>query len=106
MNHLFNKILTVMRSVEDNDMQGGWKKQYRVIDKIKGRISTASVSERTAASQEHAVVSHVVYCGPDEDIRRGDLVTDGRITVEIIAVRNPSEADHHLECPGVEVQNG
>jgi len=34
------------------------------------------------------------------------LVTDGRITVEIVGVRNPSEADHHLECPGVEVQYG
>jgi len=106
MKHLFNKILTVMRSAEVSDGQGGWKKTYQPIGQMKGRISVANIAERTAAAQEHAVVSHVVYCSADEDIRRGDLVTDGRITVEIVGVRNPSEADHHLECPGVEVQNG
>ncbi len=102
---LFNKTLTIKRSVEVSDGQGGWVKQYQDIGQVRGRISAASIAERTAAAQEHAEVSHVVFCDANADIKRGDLVTDGRITIKIIGVRNPSQADHHLECPGVEIQN-
>lgn len=106
MRHLFNKTLTVKRKVEVSDGQGGWTESYEIVGYIKGRISRAGIGERTVAAQQHAEVSHTVYCGADEDIKRGDLVTDGNIIVEIIGVNNPSLADHHLECLGVEIQNG
>jgi len=106
MKHLMNKTLTVKRLVEHSDGQGGWIKSYEVVGQIKGRISRASIAERTIAAQQQVEISHVVYCMGGEDIRRGDLVTDGRVAIEIIGVNNPSMIDHHYECPGVEVKNG
>ncbi len=106
MKHLFNKTLTIKRKIKQSDGQGGWIESYEVIGHIKGRISRAGIGERTIAAQQHAEVTHTVYCSAEEDIKRGDLVTDGRITIEIIGVNNPSMANHHYECLGVEIQHG
>lgn len=106
MRHLFNKTLTLQRQITVEDGQGGIYMEWRDIGTIRGRLRPASAQERTAAAQERAVISHVLYCGASEDVRRGDRVASGDLVVEITAVREPGYAGHHLECEGVAVQSG
>lgn len=106
MRHLFNKILTLQRKIRTDDGQGGWIEDWQDVGTIQGRLRSASASERTAAAQEQATISHVFYCAAGEDVRRGDRIVSGSLVVEIIAIREPSYAGHHLECEGVAVQSG
>jgi len=106
MKHLFNKTLTLQRKVTVDDGQGGTYLDWQTVATIRGRLRPASAQERTVAAKEQAVISHVLYCGTTDDVRRGDRVVSGRLTVEITAVREPSYAGHHLECEGMAVQNG
>lgn len=106
MRHLFNKTLTVQRKVTFDDGQGGTYLDWQTVATIRGRLRPASASERTAAAQEQAVISHVLYCGATEDVRRGDRVILGNLIVEITAIREPSYTGHYLEAEGVAVQSG
>lgn len=106
MKHLFNQTMTLQRKIYIDDGQGGTYLDWQNIGTIRGRLRPASASERTVAAQEQAVISHVFYCSADEDIRRGDRLINGGLTVEIIAVKEPSYMGHHLECEGLVVQNG
>jgi SPP1 family predicted phage head-tail adaptor len=106
MRHLFDKTLILQRKTRIDDGQGGWIEDWQTVGTIRGRFRPASASERTAAAQEQAVISHVLYCAADEDVCRGDRVVLGNLIVEVTAVREPSYAGHHLECEGVAVQSG
>ena len=64
----------------------------------------ASAEERTVAAQEQRRLSHVFYCDANEDIQRGDRLTEDGITVEVLGIREPSRARHHLECDCWETQ--
>lgn len=106
MKHLFNKIFTHQRKIHVDDGQGGTYLDWQNIGTIRGRLRPASASERTVAAQEQAEISHIFYCSADEDIRRGDRLISADLTVEIIAIKDPSYMGHHLECEGLVIQNG
>ena len=101
---LLNNTFTVERRVRTSDGQGGWEIGYGVVGTIEGRIRPASSEERTVAQREERDVSHVLYCLPGEDIARGDRVTCGALTVEVLGVREPSLAGEHVEIDCLEVQ--
>jgi len=100
---LLNNTFTVSRKTRTSDGEGGWTIGYTPIGTIAGRIRPASGSEREVAASEEQQISHVLYIGM-EDIERGDRVTCGELVVEVMAVREPSKAGHHLEVDCLERQ--
>ena len=101
---LYIHAMTVTRPAKTADGQGGWAVGYETIGLVNGRLRPASASERISADQQQARITHVWYCAPTEDIRRGDLLSGEGQTVEVLAVREPSHMGHHLEVDCVEIQ--
>jgi len=101
---LYIHTLEVSRPTRTGDGQGGWSVAYADVGAIPGRLRPASSSERTVALQEQAKITHVLYCGTDSNVRRGDLVSGAGPIVEVIAVREPSHMGHHLEVDCAEIQ--
>lgn len=101
---LYNHVYTVARRTRASDGQGGWSETWKTVVSIAGRMRPASAPERVAADQRQAQISHVLYCGPDTNILRGDRVTGQDRVWEVIAVREPSHAAHHLEVDCAETQ--
>jgi len=101
---LFNHEFVISRPARTDDGQGGWTLGYADAGTVRGRLRPANASERTAAVQRQAQVSHIFYTAGDADIRRGDLVSGAGQTVEVIAVRDPSHVGHHLEIDCLEIQ--
>jgi SPP1 family predicted phage head-tail adaptor len=101
---LLNNIFAAERRVHTPDAQGGWVTSYIAIAPIRGRLRPASSTEIVAAQQEQRTISHIFYCEAGEDIARGDRITGDDITVDIMAIREPSRADHHLEIDCLETQ--
>lgn len=101
MRHLLNRTLVHLRATEEVNELGQPVYVWQEIGTFRGRIRTASVQERTAAGLQQVVhVDYVVYAPPEVDLRRGDRVQDGDLTVEIVFVRVLSVPGHHLEAEG------
>lgn len=103
---LYIHVATLFRPTRTPDGQGGWSIGYAAMGTVAGRLRPATASERVAADQRQAHVSHVFYCGVDEDVRRDDLLIVEDQTVKVIAVREPSHSGHHLEIDCLEIQKG
>ena len=101
---LLNNTFAVSRRTRTPDGQGGWAIGYAAVDTVRGRIRPASGAERTVADAEERQVSHVLYVRPTADVERGDRVTCGDLTVEVLGIREPSLAGHHLEIDCLERQ--
>jgi SPP1 family predicted phage head-tail adaptor len=96
---------TQTRRTRASDGQGGFTETWASVDTaLTGRMRPASAAERTVADQNRAQISHVLYLLATETIYRGDRVTDGDRTWDVIAVREPSHSGHHLEVDCREVQ--
>ncbi len=95
----------VYRIDRASDGQGGWVVSYADIGSVSGRIRPASSTERQTAMLNNREISHVLYVGADADIVRGDRVEAEDLVVEVLGVRNPSNAGHHLEIDCVEIQH-
>ena len=100
---LLNNTFTVTRVTRTSDGAGGWTKSYTSVGSYKGRIRPASGQEREVAATLERQISHVLYL-ECVDIERGDLVTCGDLSVEVMGIREPSLADHHLEVDCLERQ--
>ena len=100
LNHTF----TIMRRERTSDGQGGWPILYGDSWSAEGRMRPASSAEREVAAAEQRQISHVLYVVAGTDIARGDLVIGGGIMVDIQGVREPSQAEHHLEIDCMETQ--
>jgi len=101
---LLNNVFTVTRRTRTSDGQGGFTIGYDSVGTVNGRIRPASSNEKEVASAARRDISHVLYVEADEDIERGDRVTCGGLTVDVVAVREPSLMGHHLEIDCLEVQ--
>lgn len=101
---LLNNVFTVERRRRSLDGQGGWAIDYVEIDPVRGRIRPASSREREIAQQEGRDITHVLYVVAGVDVKRGDRVTVGNLSVEAEAVREPSKAGEHLEIDCLERQ--
>ena len=102
---LLNRDYTIYPKVRTSDGQGGWTESYEPVGTaVRGRMRPVSGSERESASQYGRDITHVLYVPATVDIRRGDLVAGGGITVEVQGVREPSQAGHHFEVDCLETQ--
>ena len=101
---LLNNTFTISRRTRASDGQGGWVVAYEELGTAEGRLRPASSQERQVAALEERRISHVLYVVAGTDIARGDLVEGDDVTVEVMGVREPSRADHHLEVDCLEEQ--
>jgi len=101
---LLNHEFAVERRARVGDGQGGWTITYISIGTVWGRMRPATANERVRADAEEEQISHVLYVRADEDIARGDRVTYGTLVVEVLGIREPSEAGHHWEIDCLERQ--
>ena len=102
---LLNRDYTIYPKVRTSDGQGGWTESYEPVGTaVRGRMRPVSGSERESASQYGRDITHVLYVPATVDIRRGDMVAGGGITVEVLGIREPSQAAHHLEIDCLERQ--
>ena len=101
---LLNQEYTISRRSRVSDGQGGWAIAYEEQGTVDGRLRPASSQEREVAAQEERRISHVLYVVADTDIVRGDQVEGDGITVDVVAIREPSRAGHHLEVDCWETQ--
>lgn len=104
MRHLLTQALALQRRARTDDGQGGTVEIWQTVGIIRGRLFPASVSERMAAAQRQAEVSHTLYTEPTSGVRRGDRVALDGLTVEMLAVRDYE--GRYLACDGLAVQNG
>jgi len=101
---LLNNTFTVERRARTGDGQGGWTISYSASGTVLGRIRPATANERVVADAEQEQITHVLYVLAGTDIARGDRVTCGDLVVEVLGVREPSEAGHHYEIDCLERQ--
>lgn len=101
---LLNNTFAVFRRERNPDSQGGWAITYAQIGSVVGRIRPASSAELTVALAEQRQISHVMYVLAGTDIARGDMVIGAGLAVDVQGVREPSQADHHLEVDCMETQ--
>lgn len=101
---LLNNTFTIERRDRVSDGQGGWMVVYDTIGTMRGRICPATGAERVVADSEEQQITHVLYCTADENVARGDRVSTGDLTVEVLGVREPSKAGEHWEVDCLERQ--
>ena len=101
---LFNNTFTVERKSRTGDGHGNFPLTWSSVGSVSGRIRPASSRERELAAQEGREITHVLYVSAETDIARGDRATTGDLVVEVLGVREPSEAGHHLEVDCLETQ--
>jgi head-tail adaptor len=101
---LLNNTFIVDHRLRVPDGQGGWSIVFIPAASIRGRLRPASSTEILAAQQERRRISHVFYCLESEDIVRGDRLSGDDLTVDVMAIREPSRADEHYEIDCLEEQ--
>jgi len=101
---LLNRDYELTRRDRISDGQGGWQIVYGALGTVRGRLRPATSQERESAALEQRHISHVFYCVAGTDIARGDQVEGDGIVVDVMGVREPSRADHHLEVDCLERQ--
>ena len=99
---LLNNTFTVSRRERVSDGQGGWTIVYNDVDPVLGRIRPVTGAEAMVAQSEERRITHVLYTVADVDVARGDVVTCGNLTVEILGIREPSFAGAHWEIDCLE----
>lgn len=102
---MLNKTATIERRTRTADDQGGWTITYNEVGSVDCRVSPKSSKERLVADSDEAQITHVLYCLADEDIARGDIATVDSLELEIIAIREPSQASEHWEIDAMERQS-
>lgn len=107
---LLNNQFTISRRDRVSDGQGGWTIVWADVATVRGRIRPANSAERVVADKDEQQVTHVLYVVAGEDIARGDLVAclgpEGvhELEVEVLGIREPSQAGHHWEIDCLERQ--
>lgn len=101
---LLNNEFVISRRERTSDGRGGWLVTMNELATVRGRLRPATSQERQTAALEQRIISHVLYVAADTDIARGDQVAGDGIVVDVVGVREPSRADHHLEIDCLEQQ--
>jgi head-tail adaptor len=98
---LLNNTFTAWQPQRTSDGQGGWLTTYVSAGTVRGRMRPRSSSEAVVGDREERQVTHTLYVEAGHavgaQIRRGWLIELGSLLVEVQAVREPSQADEHLE---------
>jgi head-tail adaptor len=109
---LLNKTVEIRRPQRVTDPGGGSSRTYVTVGTVKCRIRPliSRLMDRTGneielGHQGGTYVRYVMYCMPNEDVQRNDLVVDGSKTYEVDAVLIDSKG-HHLDVRLRERQRG
>jgi head-tail adaptor len=107
---MLNNTFTIWMPGRVSDGRGGWAVAYENAGTVKGRICPTSSKERVVADSEEQQITHVLYTETlttslDETFGRGALAILDDLQVEILGVREPSEAGHHWEIDVIERQD-
>lgn len=94
---LLNNTFAVARPTRVSDGLGGWSIVLVDIGDVDGRMRPASSAEIEVAALQQREITHVFYVVATDDLRRGDQVSGDGATWDVLGVREPSRADHHLE---------
>ena len=94
---LFNNTFSIYRPARAADGQGGWDITYTLMGTLEGRLSPSEGFSKEIAQSEEVHFTHRLYTNADEDIRKSDLVLIDTLTLEVLMIKEPSLADHHLE---------
>ena len=105
INRLFNKTASIYSKSRTDDMQGGWIIDYGVIGTTKVRVSVLSGVEKQYAGETDRRITHKVYANPDSNIVRGNKLVIGNLSLEVLDVKEPSLANHHIEIDCIEWQS-
>jgi hypothetical protein len=112
ISHLLDRDLTVYRPSAVDDGAGGQTVTHAESGTVRAVVSQPSAAERDTAAQWGTRLSHVVYCEPGADVRRGDQLggelpsdvpTDARLRV-IAIVRNSRSTYTRVECETTQVE--
>jgi SPP1 family predicted phage head-tail adaptor len=100
-NSLLNNTFTAWQPQRTSDGQGGWLTTFTSAGTVLGRMRPRSSAEADVADREERQITHVLYVAVGDvigdQIRRGWLIELGSLLVEVQGVREPSQANEHLE---------
>ena len=94
---LLNWNFAVTRRERTADGQGGWVISYTAVGNVRGRLRPMGAAEQVVAKAEGQRVTHKFYTLAAENVLPGDRLTLGALVVDVLAVLEPSQADHHYE---------
>ncbi len=102
--HRLNSTLTVYRATYADDGAGGRTKTFASVGTIRAQVNQPGATERLAAAQLGAELSHVVHTIFTADVEEGDeLDAGGPRRLRVRAVLNDSrETYKRLECEVVQ----
>jgi head-tail adaptor len=94
---LYVHEFTLYRRTRTGDGHGSWEVTWPEYSTFSGRLRPSGASDVERGAQMQAEISHVLYAAADCEVQRGDRIGYGDLLLDVIAVRNPSYAGHHLE---------
>lgn len=98
INRLLNSSVAVWRFTKVPDGMGGYAETWSQVGTVRARLSQPSATERVAAAQSEAKLSHVVYLHSGADVRRGDQLRMPGRSFDVLAVFEPSAAGTYLRA--------
>ncbi len=107
--NLLNNTATVYRDgTPTSDGQGGWTSTNGSVANISVRVSVGGGSEKRIAYLDARQITHVVYCMPGSNVKRGDklVIAEKNLELQVLDVKEPSLMGHHLELECREIQHG
>ena len=105
ISHLLNRTTTLKREGTTDDGQGGFTTALTTVSTPRGRRFSARGSDRQVVGREEAIVSHVWYFDFGLDIRVRDVIEEGEVSYEVLAVLLPS-LDDYIKIQAKEIQVG
>jgi head-tail adaptor len=100
---LFIDDFTLQSNIPSTDSVGGHVDDYTQVTKtFRGQLSRAPSGESLSSGKTTAYASHILYCA-HMDITERDRVIFGDRTFLVTGVKNPSNADEHLEIDLLEI---
>ena len=99
---LYNNTLTLQTLTRTSDSMGGWTEAWADSGQFRARIRPLTSAERLTQDKVTGIATHRIYCD-NMTVTLEDRIKWGSYYFEIIGIRNPSEAYHHLEIEAKEI---
>jgi SPP1 family predicted phage head-tail adaptor len=101
---LLNREFEHYRKTRTTDGYGGWEEVFVQLPNFRGRLRPVEGKEQEWAESQIRQLMYVLYTEANLDIRRGDKILIDDHELEVMLVREPSQAGHHLEIDCKEIQ--
>lgn len=84
----------VWRPSMSDDGMGGGSLSFAKVGTVRCKVDIPGVQERESADQWTARHTHSVFLTATADVRRGDELRGGGLTLRVLAVYEPSRPDY------------